>query len=83
MPQKEKENLKSSNPIDVLQEQHLDEIPEDFALSVCIKTMENLIKTQSKYLRDDYNIGLYNGLALGYAIITGKEPEFYKGGEEQ
>lgn len=25
----------------------------------------------------EYQIGLYNGLAIGLSVLTGKEPEFY------
>ena len=33
----------------------------------------------------EYQIGLYNGLAIGLSVLTGKEPEFYcikEGGNE-
>lgn len=26
----------------------------------------------------EYQIGLYNGLAIGLSVLTGKEPKFYK-----
>lgn len=35
---------------------------------------ENVVKTNS----DRYSIGLYNGIALCYAMLTLTEPEYYK-----
>ena len=30
----------------------------------------------------EYQIGLYNGLAIGLSVLTGESPQFYPNGEE-
>lgn len=79
------QNIESEQAKVPQEQQSIEEIPEDFILGPIIKTFEYLMDFQGSYLedsqsKDEYNIGLYNGLALGYAIVTGEKPKFYKEG---
>lgn len=47
-----------------------------------IKDLEGLVKKQGEVLKNgchhrDYNVGLYNGLALAIGVLTGNQPEFW------
>ena len=61
--------------------------PEQFLIEKTKSTAELLLKQKEfcdKY-PSEYNIGIYNGLAIGLSVLTGEKPVFYAlaiGGEE-
>lgn len=50
-----------------------------------VEAIQELLRIQEKHCTSDYQIGLYNGLAIGLSVLTGEEPMFFefdkKGGE--
>ena len=71
----EKRNL-SSKEKDVLLERGLLDLPEDHIHRVYIQSLNEILEMQKKNIKDMYNAGLYNGLALAYAMAIGEEPKF-------
>lgn len=43
-----------------------------------VQSIESLLAVQKAKCVDSYQIGIYNGLAIARAVLTGEEPEFYK-----
>lgn len=53
--------------------------PEQFLIEKTKSTTELLLKQKEfcdKY-PNEYNIGVYNGLAIGLSVLTGEDPVFY------
>lgn len=42
-----------------------------------VKAISELLEQQLPSCDNQYDIGLYNGLALGKATLTGETPQFY------
>ena len=60
----------------VLLERGLLDLPEDHIHRVYIQSLNEILEMQKKNIKDKYNAGLYNGLALAYAMAIGEEPKF-------
>lgn len=42
-----------------------------------VDAINELLALQEKSCTCDYQIGLYNGLAIGLSVLTGEEPKFF------
>lgn len=47
------------------------------------EAIEELLARQEPCCVSDYQIGLYNGLAIGLSVLTGEEPKFYEFNKEE
>lgn len=47
-----------------------------------VEAIHDLLKVQEQHCVNDYQIGLYNGLAIGLSVLTGESPQFHLNGEE-
>lgn len=43
-----------------------------------IEAFNNLIKQQREFAKDQYNIGIYNGLVLAKSVLTGETPQYFE-----
>ena len=43
-----------------------------------IEAFNKLIEQQKEYAKDQYNIGICNGLILGKSVLTGEVPHYYE-----
>ena len=43
-----------------------------------IQSISNLIESQKQHCKDQYNIGIYNGLVLAKSVLTGEIPKYYE-----
>lgn len=48
-----------------------------------VQSLQELLDIQEQSCSDGdrYQIGLYNGIAIGMSVLTGEEPQFYEGGK--
>ena len=43
-----------------------------------IESINKLLEQQKDYVKDQYNIGIYNGLVLAKSVLTGEEPKYFE-----